>query len=219
MTTDVDRALADLVDAGAVAPGTQPGDVVDLVVSHARSLDGLDGFTRLETLSLLSCEVGDYAPVASLPALRVLAVENSDVVDLAWIEKLELYVAVLRRNRIRDATAVIGLAGLQVLDVSGNPLDPRSRAAARALAGPVVTLDDDELTDVNVMLADAGVPLVGYRVGDAVWSCATGLTLTSHPEAGHVVTSVGDLAAVARGERSPADLLGLVPDPDGGTHE
>jgi hypothetical protein len=219
MTTDVQRALADLVDAGAVAPGTQPSAVVDLVVSHARSLEGLDRFTRLETLSLLSCEVGDYTPVASLRALRVLAVENSDLVDVAWAEELDLYVAVLRRNRIRDAMALVGLTSLQVLDVSGNPLDPRSRAVARSLAGPLVTLDDDGLADVNVMLADAGVPLVGYRVGDVLWSCATGLSLTSHPEAGHVVTSVDDLAAVAQGERSPADLLGLVPDPDGGDHE
>jgi Leucine-rich repeat (LRR) protein len=218
MTTDVQRALADLVDAGAVAPGTQPSEVADLVVSHARSLEGLERFARLETLSLLSCEVGDYTAVASLPALRVLAVENSDLVDLAWAEDLELHVAVLRRNRIRDATVVVGLTGLQVLDVSGNPLDPRSRSAPRSLAGPLVTLDDDDLTDVNVMLADAGVPLVGYRAGDTVQVCATGLTLTSHPEAGHVATSIDDLAAVARGERSPADLLGLVPDPDGGTH-
>ena len=212
MTTDVERALADLVDAGAVAAGTQPGDVVDLVVSHARSLDGLDRFTRLETLSLLSCEVGDYTPVASLPALRVLAVENSDVVDLAWAQGVGLYVAVLRRNRIRDATAVVGLRGLQVLDLSGNPLDPTSRAAARSLAGPLVTLDDDDLAVVNVMLADAGVPLVGYRVGGEVWACATGLDLTDHPEALHVETSVAALSAVARGERGPADLLGLAGD-------
>lgn len=219
MTTDVQRALADLVDAGMVDPGTPPAEVVDLVVSHARSLEGLDGLTSLETLSLIGCDVSDYAVLASLPNLRVLAVENCDLAEVSWIEGRQLQVVALRRNRIRDAQAVLGLSGLQVVDLSGNPLDPSTRDAARSLAGALVTLDDDELTDVNVMLADAGVPLVGYRVGDTVWSCATGLTLTSHPEAGHVVTSVEDLAAVARGERSPTALLRLAPDPDGGTHE
>lgn len=212
MTTDVQRALADLVDVGAVAPGTEPGDVIDLVVSHARSLDGLEEFTRLRTLSLLSCEVGDYAPVASLRDLRVLAIENSDLVDLTWAESLGLYVAVLRNNRIRNAMPVIRLADLQVIDLSGNPLDPDSRSAARALTCPFVTLDADDLADVNVKLADAGLTLVGYRVGDTVWACATGLTLTGHPEAGHIVTSIDQLAATARGEQRVADLLGLEPD-------
>lgn len=132
---------------------------------------------------------------------------------------LGLQVVILRRNRIRDARAVVGLSGLQVLDLSGNPLDRATRKAARSLAGPLVTLDDDALTDVNVVLADVGVSLVGYRHGDAVWACANGLGLTGHPETGHVVTSIEDLAEVARGERSPRDLLGLAPDPDGGNHE
>lgn len=215
MTTDVQRALADLVDAGMVDPGTRPAEVVDLVVSHARSLEGLDGLTALETLSLIGCDVGDYSVLASLDHLRVLAVENCDLDDVTWAEGLQLQVVVLRRNRIRDARAVVGLSGLQVVDLSGNPLDTSTREAARSVAGALVTLDDDELTDVNVVLADADVPLVGYRHGDEVWACATGLGLTGHPEAGHVVTSIEDLAEVARGERSPRDLLGLLPDGGG----
>ena len=217
MTTDVHRALADLVDAGAVDAGTRPAEVPDLVVTHARSLDGIEDFTSLETLSLLSCAVGDYAALAELPTLRVLAVETSDLAEVGWARGLGLQVAVLRRNRIRDATAVVGLPGLQVLDLSGNPLDRSTRAAARSRRGPLVTVDDDELADVNVALSDAGLPVVGYRLGDAVWACANGLDLTDHPEAGHVETSIADLLAVARGERSARDLLGLAPDESSGT--
>ena len=212
MTTDVDRALAELVEAGAVPADTRPGEVVDLIVSHARSLDGLEQFDRLETLSLVACDVGDYSALASLTGLRVLAVENSDLVDVSSLAGLALQVVALRRNRIRDATAVIGGAEVQVLDLTGNPLDEQSRATAAQLEGVLVTLDDPALASVNVELADAGVPVVGYRVGDAVWACSTGLGLTPHPEAGHVVTSLEDLAAVARGERGARDLLGLATD-------
>lgn len=212
MTTDVDRALDELVEAGAVAPGTAPGDVVDLIVSHARSLDGLERFDHLETLSLIACDVGDYAALASLGHLHVLAVENSDLTDVSCLAKLPLQVVSLRRNRIREALPVIGLVGVQVLDLTGNPLDERSRTAVTDLVGPLVTLDDGALAAANVDLADAGVPIVGYRVGDAVWACSTGLGLTGQPEAGHVVTSVEELAEVARGRRSPSDLLGLATD-------
>lgn len=212
MTTDVDRALAELVGAGAVPPGTPPGEVVDLIVSHARSLAGLEHFERLETLSLIACDVGDYSVLSSLGRLRVLAVENSDLADLSPLAGLPLQVVSLRRNRIRDASAVIGLSGVQVLDLTGNPLDEPSRTAAAGLDGPLVTLDDPDLAEVNIELADSGVPVVGYRVGDAVWACSTGLDLTARPEAGHVVTSLDQLAAVARGERSPRDLLGLATD-------
>ncbi|WP_256794403.1 protein phosphatase 1 regulatory subunit 42 [Terrabacter sp. Ter38] len=209
MTTDVDRALAELVEAGAVAAGTTPGEVVDLIVSHARSLDGLERFTGLETLSLIACDVGDYSVLSLLSGLHVLAVENSDLADVSPVAGLPLQVLSLRRNRIRDASAIIALDGLQVLDLTGNPLDPPSRSAAGALEGVLVTLDDPALADVNVDLADAGVPLVGYRVGDEVWGCSTGLGLTAHPEAGHVVTSLEDLEAVARGDRDAGDLLGV----------
>ena len=212
MTADVDRALADLVDAGAVPPGTPPGDVVDLIVSQARSLAGLERFERLETLSLIACDVGDYSVLSSLGRLRVLAVENSDLADLSPLAALPLQVVSLRRNRIRDASMVIAVDGLQVLDLTGNPLAPASRSEAETLEGVLVTLDDPALAAVNVELADAGLPVVGYRVGDAVWACSTGLGLTAHPEAGHVVTSLDELAAVARGDRSPRDLLGLSTD-------
>ena len=59
MTSDVDRALAELVEAGAVPANSPPGEVVDLIVSHARSLDGIEQLERLETLSLIACDVGD----------------------------------------------------------------------------------------------------------------------------------------------------------------
>ena len=209
MTTDVDRALDELVEAGAVAPGTAPGEVVDLIVSHARSLDGLERFERLETLSILSSEVGDYAALGSLGRLRVLAVENSDLADVSPLASLPLQVVALRRNRIRDASAAIALPGLQVLDLTGNPLEPASKAAAEALTGALVTADDSALAEANAALADAGVPVVGYRVGDDLRACSTGLALTPHPEAGHVATSLDDLASVARGELSASDLLGL----------
>lgn len=215
MTPDVQQALDNLVESGLVSPGTQPGDVHDLVVSHARSLGGLERFERLETLSLIACEVDDYSVLSSLGQLHVLAVENCDLADVTPFAGLPLQVVALRRNRIRDASAVIMGTGVQVLDLTGNPLDERSRSMAEGLAGPLVTLDEAALAAVNVDLADSGLPVVGYRVGDAIWACSTGLGLTAHPEAGHVVTSLEDLTAVARGARSAGDLLGLRTDSQG----
>lgn len=206
--TDIERAVADLVAIGMLEPDTPAGEVRDLVVSHARSLAGIEAYQGLETLSLIGCAAGDYSVLSRLAALRVLTVENSDLDDARWAAGLGLQVVVLRRDRLRDARAVVELPTLQTLDLTGNPLDAETLAAAAALAPDrLVTTDDEQTAALNRSLAAAGV--VAYRSGGALWACATGLDLTDHPEAGHVQTTVDDLRAVADGSLSPRRLLGL----------
>ncbi|QDG66684.1 DUF3426 domain-containing protein [Pseudarthrobacter sp. NIBRBAC000502772] len=218
MTTDVERSIADLVAAGLIEPGTPPGSVADLVISHARSLEGIERLTGLKTLSLIGCSVGDYSSLARLRALRVLAVENSDLADADWAAGLELQIAVVRRNRLHSALPLVSLPTLQVLDLSGNPLDRETRyAAASGINRRLVTFDDADTAEINMSLADAGIGIVGYQVGADLWACATGLELTPQPEAGHVLTSHEELTNVARGAISPGRLLGLAP--DDGTEE
>ncbi|GGN36012.1 hypothetical protein FHR83_006287 [Actinoplanes campanulatus] len=207
--TDIERAVAELVTIGMLDAGTPTGEVRDLVVSHARSLDGLEAYAGLETLSLIGCAAGDYRPLSGLAALRVLTVENSDLADVNWASGMGLRVVVLRRDRLRDARAMLDLPELQSLDLTGNPLDAEALAAAAALGGPgrLVTLDDEETAALNRALAGTGV--VAYRTGGELWACATGLDLTEHPEAGHARTTAGELRAVAAGTLAPRDLLGL----------
>jgi hypothetical protein len=210
VTTDLERAIADLVAIGAVAEGTPRHDIRDLVVSHARSLAGLDACTSLETLSLIGCAIGDYAVASRLPNLRVLVIENSDLTNVAWATALPLQVAVMRRNRLRDGTPLLGLTTIQSLDLTGNPLDEQSRTAA--VAGESDRLcwaDDDETAEANIRLADAAIGVVAYRREGSLWACATGLDLTPTPEAGHVETTVAQLNEVARGALRPEQLLGL----------
>ncbi|MBO3741801.1 hypothetical protein [Actinoplanes flavus] len=206
--TDIERAVAELVAIGMLDAGTPPGEVRDLVVSHARSLDGLAAYTGLKTLSLIGCAAGDYRPLSGLTALRVLTVENSDLADVTWAYGMGLRVVVLRRDRLRDPRPILGLPELQSLDLTGNPLDAEALAAAAALRpGRLVTLDDEETAALNRALAGTGV--VAYRTGGELWACATGLALTEHPEAGHTPTTAEELRAVAAGTLAPRDLLGL----------
>ena len=210
MTSDIERAVADLVAIGELDESTPRDAVRDLVVSHARSLAGLEEWNGLETLSLIGCGVPDYAVVSLLPYLRVLVIENSDLTEVAWAGEVPLQVAVVRRNRLRDATPLFGLDAIQSLDLTGNPLDERSRALAAADdADRLCQVDDDEVAEINLSLADTGTGIVSYRREGALWACATGLDLTEWPEAGHVQTTVEQLEMVANGALTPWQLLGL----------
>lgn len=213
MTTDVERAIAELVAIGVVEHGAPLAALRDLVVSHARSLDGLDRCTGLETLSLIGCAVGDYEIVSRLAHLRVLVVENSDLTELPWVTRLELQVAVVRRNRVRDGAPLLGLPTIQSIDLTGNPLDAQTRSLATAEAGRdrLVRVDDDDTADLNTRLADVDSGVVTYRREGSLWACATGLDLTQWPEAGHVQTTHAQLEAVIRGALTPQQLLGLEP--------
>ncbi|WP_035929173.1 leucine-rich repeat domain-containing protein [Kocuria rosea] len=210
MTTDIDRALAKMSALGIIEPEARPQAVRDLEVAQARSLEGIEQCTSLESLRILGCSIADYSPLARLGALRLLTVENCDLADTAWAAGLQLKVAVLRRNRVRDGRPVVTISTLHVLDLSGNPLDHQSREAAVAHAGSrLLTLDDEETAELNVLLADARTGIVSYRSGDSLWACATGLDLVPHPEAGHVLTSPEELRDMARGNISPGEFLGL----------
>jgi hypothetical protein len=210
MTTDVDRAIAELVAIGEIEDSAPRDTVQDLVVSHARSLDGLDECTGLRTLSLIGCAVGDYAPVSRLANLRVLVIENCDLTEAAWAPGLALRVAVVRRNRLRHGIPLLELDGIQSVDLTGNPLDQATRSrVAEDATDRLLKVDDDETAEANRELADADTGIVAYRREGALWACATGLGLTVWPEAGHVETTYEQLHLVSTGQVTPEELLGI----------
>jgi hypothetical protein len=207
---DVERAIADAVAVGLLEPQTPAGEVHDLVISYARSLEGIEELGGLETLSLIASSIDDYTVLSRLPALRVLVIEHCDLDDVGWVSTFGLQAAIFRRNRLRDALELVALSTLQYLDLTGNPLTAQTRAAAKATTTlNVLLLDDDELAAVNVRLADAGKGVVAYRTGDQLFACATGPGLTPVPEAGHVSTSVQELESVVAGVLAPSRLLHL----------
>jgi hypothetical protein len=212
MTTDVERAIAELVAIGILEQDFPKSSIEDLAIFHARSLGGLEECTGLATLSLTGCAVGEYDVVSRLPALRVLVIENADLTDVAWATGLPLQTAFVRRSRLRDAMPLLDLTDLQSIDLTGNPLDEQSRAAATADdTDRLCYIDDAETARVNVRLADKATGIVAYRRDGALRACATGLDITDWPEAGHVETTVEQLELVVSGALTPRQLLGLDP--------
>jgi hypothetical protein len=209
MTTDVQRALDELVAIGAFTSGTAASEVRDFSMVHARSLAGLEAFSSLATLSLTGCEIDDYSLLGSLNSLGVLIIENSNLSDVSWAAALELRVATLRQCRLRDAVVVSGSPHVQMLDLTGNPLNAATRAAAETARHVVLALDDLETNRLNVELADRETGIVVYRDDGELLACATGLDLTDMPEAGHPVVTEAQVRAVLDGSLSPRELLGL----------
>ena len=212
MTTDVERAIAELVAIGDLEQDVPRSSIEDLAILHARFLGGLEECTGLAALSLTGCAVGEYDVVSRLPVLRVLVIEHSDLTDVAWATGLPLQTAFVRRNRLRDAMPLLDLPDLQSIDLTGNPLDDQSRAAAmKHDTDRLCYVDDAETAQVNVRLADTATGIVAYRRDGALWACATGLDLTDWPEAGHVQTTVEQLELVVSGALTPQQLLELDP--------
>ncbi|MDT7844920.1 hypothetical protein [Streptomyces justiciae] len=181
-------AIAELTAIGELDAGAEPGDVVDLVVRHARGLAGIEEFTSLRTLSLIGCELDDWSLLATLHGLEVIAVEYSDLAELVWARELPLTVVSLRCNRITDPGPLAGHASLQTADLRGNPLSPS--AYAWASAASAVRVDDEETWRLCAGLRAAGVPVVVYRDDRGLLRAAwTGLTGPRAPEAGHPVVT------------------------------
>ncbi|MCU1431514.1 MAG: hypothetical protein JWP95_619 [Actinotalea sp.] len=195
MDPALETARDEVVAAGLVPADVGVGELTDLVVLHARGLDGLESMRALRTLSLIGCDLDDWDRLADLAAMTLLAVEHSTVADLRWAAGPPLAVLVLRCNRVVDATPLDGIGTLTSVDLRGNPLTPQSYAWARTeLATQVaLTLDDEEAWELCRALHDAGSPAVVYRDARGLRLAWTGLSRSDAPEAGHPVVDAVDV--------------------------
>jgi hypothetical protein len=155
LSPDLRSALTDLVAIGELAADTPPAAVRDLVVTGSRDHTGLEELAGLETLSVIGAHALAPRAFAPLTRLRVLAVEHTAWAPAPGSLPAGLRVVILRACRVRDLTVLDGLTGLQVLDVSGNPLGPDAddlleRWRARGL---VATADDAVVRALNGRLA------------------------------------------------------------------
>ncbi|KRB37858.1 hypothetical protein [Microbacterium sp. Root180] len=195
LSEDLERAIAEMVAIGEVAPDADPAALEDLVVMHARDLEGLETLTSLRTLSLIGCSAGDYRRVGRLPSLRLLAIEHSDLVSLDGVLPVGVQVVVVRNCRLSSVAPADVPTGLQVIDVSGNPLDDAAAAVVDdgVLRGAVVTRDDDRVLALNARLARADGAFVCAGAADACILTVSGLDITPHPERVHVSTTTAEV--------------------------
>jgi len=210
MDVALERAVAELVAIGALAPDTPTEQVTDLVVTHARGLEGIEEFPALQTLSLTGADLDDWSRLAALERLSVLAVEYSTLADVGWLRELGLAVVVLRCNRLVDVEPLGELAALQSVDLRGNPLSSDSFAWARDVLTrrANVLLDDQEAWRLCRQAWQARVPAVVYRDDRGLRAAWTGLSETDAPEAEHPVVSAAAVRAALSG---PEGLRALIP--------
>lgn len=213
MDPALEQAMAELVQIGALEAGSAPADVTDLVVVHARGLAGIESFEALTTLSLIGCDLADWAGLAALDRLRVLGIEYSALTEIGWVDALEVQVLGLRGNRMVEVRELDGIAALQSVDLRGNPLSSAAYAWARdVLAARVrVQLDDKETWELCRAIQDEGWPAVAYRDARGLRVAWTGLGDSDAPEAGHPVVSPDDVRSALR---SPEGLRALLPGRD-----
>lgn len=178
------KAIADLVRVGVLAPDATPATIEDLVLYGVTDLSGLEDFPALQTIGVSGAEGADYTTLAVPPVLHVLTLEHATISTLDGAIAPELRVAIVRRNRLTSIAALERHSGLQVLDVSGNPLAAEAVALARALqqGGVVLTIDDDEVLDLNRELAAKHPDLVCYGTAPACTLTVTGLARLDLPE-------------------------------------
>jgi hypothetical protein len=178
------REIADLIAVGILPSGATPATITQLVLNHVRDLTALDQFPLLEGLSVSGAQGVDYSDLATPPLLHVLTIENTTLATMGGAVAPELRVANIRRNRVTDIGALANHVGLQVLDVSGNPLSPESVTIAERLRtrGVVLTIDDPTVIELNRDLAAAHPDLVCYGTAQSCFLTVTGLDRTDAPE-------------------------------------
>ena len=197
MDPQLKRAIADLTRVGIIPPNTTIDSIEDLVVMGATSLEGIGELRSLQTLTVRGGEGIDFTVLAGLTALHVLSIENTTLESAEGMLPPEIRTAVMRRNRLRSLTPFAELAGLQVLDVSGNPLDEDATDVGRLLRdrGVVLTIDDNEVLALNRRLADEHPDFVCFGTRGACTLTVTGLSRVSEPDRVAVVTTAAEIAA------------------------
>ncbi len=197
LSEDLESAIADLVAIGEAEAGADPRTLEDLVVMHARDLTGLDTLSSLRTLSLIGSSVGDYGLIGRLPSLTMLAIENSDVTSLAGVLPDGIHVAIVRGCRVSSVGDLEGLAGLQVLDVSGNPLAAAAAAAVDGVAarGVAAPRDGARILSRNARLDRNAAGFVCAGTDEACTLTISGLDITPSPERVRVATTADQVEA------------------------
>jgi hypothetical protein len=209
LSAELLHAVSEMERLGIVPPGTDPGTIVDLVVMHPRSLDGLETMHSLQTLSVTGADGVDFSAIAQLPNLHVLTIEHSTLDSVPRTLPTQLRVANVRRNRLTSIEPLRHVDGLQVLDVSGNPLSEEAAAHAEELRtrGVLVTSDDATIRQLNRKLALKHPFLVCYGVEAACTLTLTGLDYDARPDGVAVHTNADKVASVIGDEAAIEQLL------------
>ena len=179
-------------------------DVTVMDLAHARTITGIERCVSLEALSLVGCDVGDYAPLASLATIRTVRIECCDLAALDWLEPAQPWILELRANRIVDCQLLAEKPSLQHVDLRGNPLSDESYRLAEAGFGlPFVSvLVDDEETWRLCRELHASSTATYYQEAGDYWLGFTGLGVVQAPEAAHARIAPAELRA-ALDEETP----------------
>jgi len=88
------------------------------------NLFGRDFFHKVVTVELASAELSDIRPLANLPDIEWLTLQDNKVSDVTPLGTLtHLTNLGLNENRIRDVSSLANLTRMMRLDISGNCID------------------------------------------------------------------------------------------------
>lgn len=131
---------------------------LDCIDEGLTSIEGIDDFTALQTLSLWENSIEDLSPLQSLTTLKWLELGNNNITDMSPLSELTALERLgLSSNFIEDIDAVAGLKDLKWLNLDGNAI--RSAEALSGLSEITwLTIEHNQIEDDEPVeaLSDGG---------------------------------------------------------------
>jgi Leucine-rich repeat (LRR) protein len=132
-------------------------DVTDLNLSSdegetetIRDLSGIEVFENLHSLAVISNEVADILPIASLKKLEYLDLGGNKISDLSPLRDLHLVSAGLWGNEISDLSPLSQMTDMEILSLDDNRISNLFPLKGMTKLNNF-TFSNNEITDISVL--------------------------------------------------------------------